>query len=88
MKGSVTEKPKGSPRGTKGEPMDRMGAHVYFGGIGKPDGLGHGHGWLDENGNFEVWHDPFDPAGGDKTPEYWQNFAKSVGKYEPARAKR
>ena len=85
---SVTERPEGSPRGTKGEYFDRMGAHVYFGGIGKPAGLGHGHGWLDEKGNFEVWRDPFDPAGGEKTPEYWQNRAHATGNYVPPRAKR
>jgi hypothetical protein len=87
MKGSVTEKPPGSPRGTEGEYLDRMGAHVYFGGIGEPDGLGHGHGWLDKNGNFEVWRDPFDPAGGPKTSEYRANRANATGKYVPARAK-
>jgi hypothetical protein len=62
MKGVVTEKPKGAPKGTPGEYLDRLGAHVYFGGLHEADGEGHGHGWIDANGTFSVFRDPYDPA--------------------------
>jgi hypothetical protein len=54
---------KGVPR-YQGQWLSDMGAHVYFGGLDRPDGDGHGHGYIDENGNFTVYRDPYDPAGG------------------------
>jgi hypothetical protein len=54
---------KGVPR-WDGEWLEDMGAHVYFGGLDEPDGDGHGHGYIDEEGNFTVFRDPYDPAGG------------------------
>lgn len=48
----------------KGQWLSDMGAHVYFGGLDHPDGDGHGHGYIDELGNFTVFRDPYDPAGG------------------------
>ena len=44
--------------------------NIYFGGIGKPDGPGHGHYVMDQNGNVTYRRDPFDPHGA-------QNFEKS-----------
>lgn len=35
--------------------------NIYFGGIGKPDGPGHGHYVMDQNGNVTYRRDPFDP---------------------------
>lgn len=37
-------------------------AEVYFGGIGKPGGPGHGHGKIDSKGNFVVFRDPYVPT--------------------------
>lgn len=38
--------------------------HVYFGGIGEPDGQGHAHYVLDSFGNIEYRRDPFQEHGG------------------------
>lgn len=48
----------------KGEFLEERGAHVYFGGLGEADGPGHGHGFIDDDGKFTVFRDPYDPAGG------------------------
>lgn len=37
--------------------------HVYFGGIGEPDGQGHAHYVLDQFGNIEYRRDPFADRG-------------------------
>ena len=37
--------------------------NIYFGGIGKPNGTGHGHYAMDRNGNVTYRRDPFDPHG-------------------------
>ena len=37
--------------------------NIYFGGVGKPDGPGHGHYVLDRNGTVTYKRDPFDPHG-------------------------
>lgn len=37
--------------------------NIYFGGIGKPNGPGHGHYAMDRNGNVTYKRDPFDPHG-------------------------
>ena len=37
--------------------------NIYFGGFGKPDGPGHGHYVMDQNGNVTYRRDPFDPHG-------------------------
>ena len=44
--------------------------NIYFGGVGAPDGPGHGHYVLDGNGNVTYKRDPFDPHGG-------QNFQRN-----------
>lgn len=44
--------------------LTERGAHIYFGGLDGPDGDGHGHGYIDDQGNFTVFRDPYDPAGG------------------------
>lgn len=44
--------------------------NIYFGGVGKPDGPGHGHYVMDRNGAVTYRRDPFDPHGA-------QNFEKS-----------
>lgn len=44
--------------------------NIYFGGVGAPDGPGHGHYVLDGNGNVTYKRDPFDPHGS-------QNFQRN-----------
>ena len=44
--------------------------NVYFGGLGKPNGPGHGHYVMDHSGKVTYKRDPFDPHGA-------QNFEKS-----------
>ena len=54
--------------------------NIYFGGVGKPDGLGHGHYVMDPGGNVTYRRDPFDPHGA-------QNFEPG-GKLYDRRARR
>lgn len=50
---------------------DRDGnTNIYFGGVGKPNGQGHGHYVMDRNDNVTYRRDPFDPHGR-------QNFEKA-----------
>ena len=44
--------------------------NIYFGGVGKPNGPGHGHYVMDRSGTVTYRRDPFDPHGA-------QNFEKS-----------
>ena len=44
--------------------------NIYFGGVGKPNGPGHGHYGMDRNGNVTYKRDPFDPHGA-------QNFERA-----------
>ena len=46
--------------------------NIYFGGIGKPNGTGHGHYAMDQNGNVTYRREPFDPHGA-------QNFTDAPG---------
>ena len=44
--------------------------NIYFGGVGKPNGPGHGHYVMDRSGEVTYKRDPFDPHGA-------QNFEKA-----------
>ena len=44
--------------------------NIYFGGVGKPDGPGHGHYVMDPGGTVTYRRDPFDPHGA-------QNFTEN-----------
>ena len=46
--------------------------NIYFGGIGKPNGTGHGHYAMDRNGTVTYRREPFDPHGA-------QNFTDAPG---------
>lgn len=37
--------------------------NIYFGGVGEPNGLGHGHYVMDRNGKVTYRREPFDPHG-------------------------
>ena len=55
---------------------DRDGnANIYFGGVGEPNGPGHGHYVMDRNSKVTYKRDPFDPHGA-------QNFTDSQRQYE------
>ena len=55
---------------------DRDGStNIYFGGVGKPDGPGHGHYVMDSSGKVTYKREPFDDHGG-------QNFTESQRDYE------
>lgn len=72
---------KGVPR-YRGQWLSDMGAHVYFGGLDNPDGPGHGHGYIDDAGNFTVFRDPYDPARGNSARQ------AATGTYCPPPRKR
>lgn len=52
--------------------------NIYFGGVGEPDGEGHGHYAMDAYGNVTYQRDPFDPHGA-------HNFADHEERDEPER---
>lgn len=49
--------------------------NIYFGGIGKPNGPGHGHYVMDRNGKVTYRRDPYDDHGA-------QNFTENQNDYE------
>lgn len=49
--------------------------NIYFGGVGKPNGPGHGHYVMDRSGKVTYRRDPFDPQGA-------QNFTEKQNDYE------
>lgn len=61
-----------------GQFLEEMGAHVYFGGIGKPDGPGHGHGYIDKNNVFRVFRDPYDPSDGNARQRATSEYVPAV----------
>ena len=48
--------------------------NIYFGGVGEPNGPGHGHYVMDSRGNLTYKRDPFDPHGS-------QNFTGNQSDY-------
>lgn len=56
--------------------------NIYFGGVGKPNGLGHGHYVMDRSGNVTYRRDPFDPHGAHNftEPVYWHKVKMSYDK--------
>lgn len=55
---------------------DRDGnTNIYFGGVGKPNGPGHGHYVMDRSGNVTYKRNPYDPHGA-------QNFTDNQRDYE------
>lgn len=53
--------------------------NIYFGGVGKPNGLGHGHYVMDQYDRVIYRRDPFDPHGAQNftEPVYWQKVKMS-----------
>lgn len=54
--------------------------NIYFGGVGTPDGPGHGHYVLDRNGNVTYKRDPFDPHGAQNFTENQQDYETMVAR--------
>ena len=46
--------------------------NIYFGGVGKPSGPGHGHYVMDRSGKVTYMRDPFDPHGAQSVMRYEQ----------------
>lgn len=61
---------------------------IYFGGIGRPDGLGHGHYVMDDLGKVLYRRDPFDSHGAHNftEPVYWHkekmSFDRDTGTFQ------
>jgi hypothetical protein len=53
--------------------------NIYFGGVGTPDGLGHGHYALDQSGSVKYRREPFDPHGAQNftDQQYWHKVRMS-----------
>lgn len=49
--------------------------NLYFGGVGKPNGPGHGHYVMDKSGKVTYKRDPFDPHG---TQNFTENRRESI----------
>lgn len=62
--------------------------NIYFGGVGKPDGFGHGHYTLSAHGEVVYKRDPFDPHGTHNFTEsvYWHkekmSFDRDTGTFQ------
>ncbi len=48
-------------------------SNIYFGGVGAPDGPGHGHYCIDSSGKITYRRDPFDPHGSHNFTDQKQN---------------
>ena len=54
--------------------------NIYFGGVGKPNGPGHGHYVMDRNGNVTYKRDPFDPHGAQNFTENQRDYSDVIGR--------
>lgn len=56
--------------------------NLYFGGVGEPNGPGHGHYVMDRSGNVTYKRDPFDPHGAhnftDAQDDYFQRISREA----------
>ena len=53
-------------------------ANIYFGGVGAPDGPGHGHYAIDRSGKVTYKRDPFDPHGSHNFTDWQADYADAV----------
>jgi hypothetical protein len=53
--------------------------NIYFGGVGKPNGPGHGHYAMDRSGKVTYQRDPFDMHGGQNFTGAQQDYHDVVG---------
>lgn len=54
--------------------------NIYFGGVGQPNGPGHGHYVMDRSGNVTYKRDPFDPHGAQNFTENQRDYADVIGR--------
>ena len=54
--------------------------NIYFGGVGKPNGPGHGHYVMDRNGNVTYKRDPFDPHGAQNFTDNQRDYTDVIGR--------
>lgn len=53
---------------------------IYFGGIGAPDGPGHGHYSINRNGDVTYKRDPFDPHGAKNFTDSNRDYYELIGR--------
>lgn len=53
--------------------------NIYFGGMGEPNGPGHGHYVMDASGNVTYRRDPFDPHGAQNFTDAQQDYHDVIG---------
>jgi hypothetical protein len=53
--------------------------NIYFGGVGAPNGPGHGHYVMDASGNVTYARDPFDPHGRHNFTDAQQDYYDVIG---------
>jgi hypothetical protein len=54
--------------------------NIYFGGVGKPNGPGHGHYVMDRSGKVTYKRDPFDPHGAQNFTENQRDYTDIIGR--------
>ena len=54
--------------------------NIYFGGVGKPNGPGHGHYVMDRSGKVTYKRDPFDPHGAQNFTENQRDYTDVIGR--------
>lgn len=52
--------------------------NIYFGGVGKPNGPGHGHYTVDRNGNVTYKREPFDDHGGHNFTDAQRDYSEVI----------
>lgn len=53
--------------------------NIYFGGVGKPNGPGHGHYVMDRYGNITYRRDPFNEHGGQNFTDAQRDYSDVIG---------
>lgn len=53
--------------------------NIYFGGVGKPNGPGHGHYVMERSGKVSYKRDPFDPHGGQNFTDAKDDYVQRIG---------
>lgn len=54
--------------------------NIYFGGVGKPNGPGHGHYVMDRSGKMTYKRDPFDPHGAQNFTQNQRDYTDVIGR--------
>lgn len=54
--------------------------NIYFGGVGEPNGPGHGHYVMDRSGTVTYKREPFDPHGAQNFADAQRDYAELIGR--------